>query len=140
MKHNKKMLSCMKLLVLTCLLLARAAGWAEQALTPVPGSTSLGEPCSQCPQIDAMVSREFVQSPIGSLTVGVVSGDKLVWTKSYGNAESVISLTANQDTVYRIGSITKMFTATMLEQLVEAGKVELTDPVEKYFPEVNRVQ
>jgi CubicO group peptidase (beta-lactamase class C family) len=33
-----------------------------------------------------------------------------------------------------------MFTATMLEQLVEARKVELTDPVEKYFPEVNRVQ
>jgi CubicO group peptidase (beta-lactamase class C family) len=140
MKHNKKMLSCMKLLVLTCLLLARAAGWAEQALTPVPGSTSLGEPCSQCPQIDAMVSREFVQSPIGSLTVGVVSGDKLVWTKSYGKAYPDLNLAANQDTVYRVGSITKMFTATMLEQLVEAGKVELTDPVEKYFPEVNRVQ
>jgi CubicO group peptidase (beta-lactamase class C family) len=140
MKHNKKMLSCMKLLVLTCLLLARAAGWAEQALTPVPGSTSLGEPCSQCPQIDAMVSREFVQSPIGSLTVGVVSGDKLVWTKSYGKADPDLNLAANQDTVYRVGSITKMFTATMLEQLVEAGKVELTDPVEKYFPEVNRVQ
>jgi CubicO group peptidase (beta-lactamase class C family) len=140
MKHNKKMLSCMKLLVLTCLLLPRAAGWAEQALTPVPGSTSLGEPCSQCPQIDAMVSREFVQSPIGSLTVGVVSGDKLVWTKSYGKADPDLNLAANQDTVYRVGSITKMFTATMLEQLVEAGKVELTDPVEKYFPEVNRVQ
>ena len=82
----------------------------------------------------------LARSPMGSLTVGVVSGDKLMWTKSYGNAESVISLTANQDTVYRIGSITKMFTATMLEQLVEAGKVGLKDPVEKYFPEVNRVQ
>ena len=141
MKHNKKMLSCMKLLVLSCLLLARiAAGWAAQAPTPVLGSTSLGESCRQCPQIDAMVSREFAQSPIGSLTVGVVSGDKLVWTKSYGKANQEINLAANQDTVYRVGSITKMFTATMLEQLVEAGKVELTDPVEKYFPEVNRVQ
>ena len=41
--------------------------------------------------------------------------------------------------VYRIGSITKMFTALMLEQLVEAGKVHLSDPVEKYFPEINTV-
>jgi CubicO group peptidase (beta-lactamase class C family) len=55
------------------------------------------------------------------------------------NAESSASLTANQDTEYRIGSITKMFTATMLEQLVEAGKLQLSDPVEKYFPEVNTI-
>jgi CubicO group peptidase (beta-lactamase class C family) len=141
MKQNKKMLSYMKSLVLSGLLLAPiAVRWTQQAPSPVLGTTSLGEPCRQCRQIDAMVSGEFARSPMGSLTVGVVSGDKLVWTKSYGDAESVISLTANQDTVYRIGSITKMFTATMLEQLVEAGKVELTDPVEKYFPEVNRVQ
>jgi CubicO group peptidase (beta-lactamase class C family) len=141
MKQNKKMLSYMKSLVLSGLLLAPiAAGRTQQAPMPVLGTTSLGEPCRQCRQIDAMVSGEFARSRMGSLTVGVVSGDKLAWTKSYGNAESVISLTANQDTVYRIGSITKMFTATMLEQLVEAGKVELTDPVEKYFPEINRVQ
>jgi CubicO group peptidase (beta-lactamase class C family) len=141
MKQNKAMLSYLKSIVLSCLLLAPiAAGWTQQAPMPVLGTTSLRGPCGQCRQIDAMVSGEFAQSPMGSLTVGVVSGDKLVWTKSYGNAESEISLSANQDTVYRIGSITKMFTATMLEQLVEAGKVELTDPVEKYFPEVKRVQ
>jgi CubicO group peptidase (beta-lactamase class C family) len=141
MEQNKTMLSFMKSLALSCLLLAPiAAGWAQQGPLPVPGTTSAGEQCRQCGQIDAMASGEFAQSRMGSLTVGVVSGDKLVWTKSYGNAESELSLTANQDTVYRIGSITKMFTATMLEQLVEAGKVQLTDPVEKYFPEVNQVR
>jgi CubicO group peptidase (beta-lactamase class C family) len=140
MKQIKTMLSYMRSLVLSCLLLAPiAAGWARAPM-PVLGTTSVGEPCGQCGQIDAMAAGEFARSRMGSLTVGVVSGDKLVWTKSYGNAESEMSLTANQDTVYRIGSITKMFTATMLEQLVEAGKIELTDPVEKYFPEVNRVQ
>ena len=141
MKQNKTMLSFMKSLVLSCVLLATiAAGWAQQAPMPVTGTTSLGEPCRRCTQIDAMVSGEFARTPMGSLTVGVVSGDKLVWTKSYGKADPDLNLAANQDTVYRVGSITKMFTATMLEQLVEAGKVELTDPVEKYFPEVNRVQ
>jgi CubicO group peptidase (beta-lactamase class C family) len=140
MKQNKTMLLFMKSLVLSCALLApTAAGWAQQAPMPVTGTTSLGEPCGRCTQIDAMVSGEFARTPMGSLTVGVVSGDKLVWTKSYGNAGSGVSPAANQDTVYRVGSITKMFTATMLEQLVEAGKVELTDPVEKYFPDVNKV-
>ncbi len=141
MKQNKPQLSYMKSLILSCSLLAPiAVGWAQQTPMPAPGTASLGEPCRQCKQIDAMASGEFARSPMGSLTVGVISGDKLVWTKSYGNAESKMSLIANQDTVYRIGSITKMFTATMLEQLVEAGKVQLADPVEKYFPEVNLVQ
>jgi len=46
---------------------------------------------------------------------------------------------ASADTIYRIGSITKQFTALMLLQLVQAGKVQLSDPVAKYFPEVNQI-
>jgi len=41
--------------------------------------------------------------------------------------------------VYRIGSITKQFTSLMLLQLIERGKVHFSDPVEKFFPEVNRI-
>jgi CubicO group peptidase (beta-lactamase class C family) len=44
------------------------------------------------------------------------------------------------DSVYRIGSITKQFTALMLLQLVEDGKVHFTDSVEKFFPDINKVQ
>jgi D-alanyl-D-alanine carboxypeptidase len=37
---------------------------------------------------------------------------------------------------YRIGSITKMFTAAMILQLVEEGKVKLTDTLDGFFPQV----
>ncbi|MFC0773345.1 serine hydrolase domain-containing protein [Terrimonas alba] len=37
---------------------------------------------------------------------------------------------------YRIGSITKMFTATMVLQLVEEGKLKLTDTLDKFFPQI----
>ena len=87
-----------------------------------------------------MATAEFAKAPIGSLTIGVISGNTLVWTNSYGSADMEANTHADRDTVYRIGSITKMFTATMLEQLIEAGKVTLEDPVEKYFPEVNTIQ
>ena len=46
---------------------------------------------------------------------------------------------ADRNTVYRIGSITKPFTAVMLMQLLNAGKIRLSDPVEKYFPEIKQV-
>ncbi|MEP6991054.1 MAG: serine hydrolase domain-containing protein [bacterium] len=45
---------------------------------------------------------------------------------------------ANRNTVYRIGSITKPFTAVMLMQLIAAGRIQLSDPVERYLPEVTR--
>jgi CubicO group peptidase (beta-lactamase class C family) len=91
-------------------------------------------------QIDSLAAAAFARNPIGSVTVGVVSGNQLIWTKSYGNADMEKHLAAGKDTVYRIGSITKMFTAVMLEQLADAGTVHLSDPVEKYFPEINSVQ
>lgn len=91
-------------------------------------------------EIEKMVGRAFARNPVGSVTVGVVSGNRLIWTRSYGDADMKKHLPADKYTVYRIGSITKMFTAVMLEQLVDSGKVHLSDPVEKYFPQINLVQ
>jgi CubicO group peptidase (beta-lactamase class C family) len=91
------------------------------------------------PQIDSLIAADLARRPVGSVTAGVVSGKQLLWSKSYGDADMEKKVAADTDTVYRIGSITKMFTALMLEQLVEAGKVHLSDPVEKYFPEINTV-
>ena len=91
-------------------------------------------------EIDSLVAAELAKRPVGSVTVGVVSGKDLVWSKSYGDSDMEKKTPADADTVYRIGSISKMFTALMLEQLVEANKVHLSDPVEKYFPEIKLVQ
>jgi CubicO group peptidase (beta-lactamase class C family) len=90
--------------------------------------------------VDSMMASEFAKSHIGSVTIGVVSGRRLIWTKSYGLAEMAQHRAANEKTAYRIGSITKMFTGLMLEQLVEADKVHVSDPVEKYYPQINEVQ
>jgi D-alanyl-D-alanine carboxypeptidase len=39
-------------------------------------------------------------------------------------------------TKYRVGSVTKMFTAAMIFQLVEEGKLKLTDTLDKFFPQI----
>ena len=43
---------------------------------------------------------------------------------------------ASPATKYRIGSITKMFTAVMVFQLVEEGKIKLTDTLDKFYPQI----
>ena len=90
-------------------------------------------------KIDKLFLAEYQKDRAAGLTVGVVSGPQLVWTKSYGLADVERDKPSTADTVYRIGSITKQFTALMLLQLVEQGKVHLSDPVRKYFPEVKRI-
>jgi len=91
-------------------------------------------------RLDAQVAKEVAKDNVGSVTVGVVSGARLVWTKSYGWADSEKKIQATSETLYRIGSITKEVTALMLLQLVQDGKLHFSDPVEKYFPEINKVQ
>jgi CubicO group peptidase (beta-lactamase class C family) len=90
-------------------------------------------------EVEKLAAAEFAEDPRGSLTIGVVSRDRLVWAKSFGEADVEAHVPATPDSVYRIGSITKQFTALMLLQLVERGKVRLSDPVEKYLPEINQI-
>lgn len=101
----------------------------------IPASTNV------LAQIDSMAAAEFAKDKAGSLTVGVIMATDRFWTKSYGvTGIGPASAPADRKTVYRIGSITKQFTALMLLQLVQQGKVRLSDPVEKYLPEIDRIQ
>lgn len=127
--------------------LALAPWQPSVALLAAPASrqaaTSPAPPADLAAAIDAIdktVASELARDNLGSITVGVVADGRLVWTRSYGYADMEKKLQATSDSVYRIGSITKQFTALMLLQLVEQEKVRLSDPVEKYFPEINQVR
>jgi CubicO group peptidase (beta-lactamase class C family) len=95
---------------------------------------------SKIKSIDAMAAADFKRHPIGSMTIGIIAQDRLLWTKSYGYADMGKKALADSDTVYRIGSVTKMFTTLMFEQLIALGKVHLDDLAETYFPEIKEVQ
>jgi len=90
--------------------------------------------------VDSMVAAEFARDSLASLTIGVVTARGLVWTKSYGFADMATRRVADRSSVYRIGSITKMFTGLMVQQLVTDGKIRLSDPVERFYPEIREVQ
>src|SRR5262249_49163384 len=103
-------------------------------------STTRAQSASTMDEIENLTAAEFGREPTGSLNIAIVSGGQLVWTKSYGYANIEKKTPATADTVYRIGSVTTQFTALMLLQLAAEGKVHLSDPVAKYFPEVNKIQ
>jgi serine-type D-Ala-D-Ala carboxypeptidase/endopeptidase len=52
----------------------------------------------------------------------------------YGNMSNANPITVDKDTIFAIGSITKVFTTILLADMVNSGLVNLDDPIEKYLP------
>ena len=107
-----------------------------------PGSwpAALQESAAAWSALDTWLNEEFGKDAVGGASIGVVSGNALVWTGNYGYADMDARRKPTADTAYRIGSVTKQFTALMLLQLVEDRKVRLTDPLSKHYPDVERIQ
>jgi len=89
------------------------------------------------PKLDSLVDilAEKNQA-MGSLTIsrkGVVVYSRTIGYSWISGSEKI---SATDQTKYRIGSITKMFTATMIFQLIEDGKLSLTTTIDKYFPQL----
>ena len=66
----------------------------------------------------------------------IAKGDKVLLRKGYGTANFELNVANTPDTVFRIGSITKSFTALSILQLEEKGLLNVNDPVAKYVPEL----
>lgn len=120
--------------VFVLVIAASVAAISAQAPAPVIGLTAA------LAEVETHTAREYAADPVGSLLVGIVADGTLAWTKSYGFADVEAKRPATPDTPYRVGSITKQFTALMLLQLAERGKVRLSDPLVKYVPEFSAVK
>ncbi len=67
-------------------------------------------------------------------SIAVVRDGETIYAEGFGLRDTQKDLPATPDTLYGIGSITKSFVAIGIMQLVEAGKIELDDPVSKHIP------
>jgi len=74
----------------------------------------------------------------GMGSVAIASNGNVIYQNAIGYSQlnGDIKTPATVKTKYRIGSITKMFTATMVFQLIEEGKLSLTTSLSKYFPQM----
>jgi D-alanyl-D-alanine carboxypeptidase len=71
------------------------------------------------------------------MSVAISEKGKPVYSRAIGYSwYGANQAPATVKTKYRIGSVTKMFTATMIFQLIEAGKLQLTTPLSAFFPQL----
>jgi CubicO group peptidase (beta-lactamase class C family) len=84
--------------------------------------------------IDGQLTKALYEKNIPGMSVAIFFDKSIIWKNSYGYSDIELKIPATSRTVFGIGSITKLFTATMLMQLRDQGKLRLDDPVEKYLP------
>jgi len=76
------------------------------------------------------------QSGAASLSLALVSGDRVVWQEAFGYADKATSTPPQADTMYGIGSVSKMLATVAAMKLVDQGKLELDAPLVNYLPEL----
>lgn len=90
-------------------------------------------PADAYQELDAFIQRQMDRLRLPGVALAVVEGDRIVHMRGFGRAR-LDGRAPSPQTPFFIGSLTKSFTALAVMQLVEAGRVELDAPVQRYLP------
>lgn len=96
---------------------------------------------AQLPAPEALVDKllsERIDKDGAGAAVLVARNGKILFEKGYGLADIEHHVPVMAETIFRIGSVTKQFTASAILRLQEAGKLKVTDPLSKYYPDFPR--
>jgi CubicO group peptidase (beta-lactamase class C family) len=83
--------------------------------------------------LKATIAQVLDNWPCAGLAVAVIADGRLAWFHGYGLADVAAKTSITQDTVFRIASLTKTFTAVAVMQLWEQGLVDLDAPANDYL-------
>ena len=86
-------------------------------------------------ELERIINHEMKTKGIPSFSIAMVDGEELVWAKTFGMSDYENNVPATNETIYRIGSVSKLFTDIAIMQLVEKGELDIDVPVTKYLPE-----
>lgn len=86
-------------------------------------------------KIDSIVNAEMAGQKVPGLAVGIVRGNYTLLAKGYGLANVEHRVPVTTETVFQSGSVGKQFTSAAIMLLVEDGKLSLSDPITKFFPD-----
>ncbi len=90
-------------------------------------------------EFSRQIAADVETDDLGGITAGVVVGRDLVWARGFGWADRERGIPAGVNTIYRVGSISKSFTAVVLLELWQQGVVDLDAPVREVLPELSQL-
>ncbi len=106
-------------------------------LTLALGAAAASAQTTDTAQLDRFFDRLAEKNKaMGSLSIARDGQTLYSRAVGYSRLDGAEKKPASAATRYRIGSVSKLFTAVMIYQLVERGKLKLTDTLDKFFPQI----
>lgn len=105
------------------------------ACLSIPSVPAAPAQAGEAERIDAVVQEHMRKPGVVALSVAVARGEELVYAKTPGFADLEFAVNADEETMFRIGSVTKQFTAAAILELAERGKLSVDDPLTKFLPD-----
>ena len=85
--------------------------------------------------LNGFILHEMADKELPALSIALVDDQQIVWAQGFGWANPDDRTPATAETLYRVGSVSKLFTDIAIMQLVEQGKLDLDAPVTDYLPD-----
>lgn len=91
------------------------------------------EPAVQ--KLRAAIEYEVELKSLPAFSLAMVDGERAVWADGFGFQDADERIAATADTIYRVGSVSKLFTDIAVMQQVAQGKLDLDAPVQTWLPD-----
>src|SRR5437868_4797110 len=85
--------------------------------------------------LESLIRQEMADKDLPAFSIALVDGKEVVWAQGFGYQDPEHKIPATAHTVYRVGSVSKLFTDVGIMQMVETGKIKLDTPVSQYIPD-----
>jgi CubicO group peptidase (beta-lactamase class C family)/D-alanyl-D-alanine dipeptidase len=105
------------------------------ALRAQPTVEATGPYARAAAELERFIRHEAETKKLPAVSIALVDDQTVVWAKGFGVADHQTGRPATAETVYRVGSVSKLFTDIAVMQLVEQGLLDLDAPVSRYLPD-----
>jgi CubicO group peptidase (beta-lactamase class C family)/D-alanyl-D-alanine dipeptidase len=122
-----QVLQCHRIAIAVLLL---AAGAPAQERSNIPARADYANVAAE---LRSSIQKEMDEKQLPAFSIALVDRDQIVWAEGFGYQDPEHKIPATAHTIYRVGSVSKLFTDIAIMQLVEAGKIDLDAPVSQYL-------
>ena len=116
-------------IVFTILLWFCSCEQSPQNISPVSGYESVASKLSDA------IKYEITSKNLNAISIVLVDDQKIVWSQGFGIESKKTKKQADAHTVYRVGSVSKLFTDMAIMQRVESGEIDLDAAIQTYLPD-----